>query len=512
MMTAEIINTIKSRAAKITEQSARLGRFVWGILSLSLADKRIAPGECLSVALSTRGISVVYASRFLSRLTIRGIRRYSFETETLPTPQNVASAVVLAINELKAAQAQVILVIPKTLIIVKTSEFPVTVKDNLSAVISYELDRLTPLAADRAFYDFQVIGEDKGRLKIILAALNTDILQPYLAALQEREVCISRVTVSSSAFGTIGHYMHRQGSTIFIVIEKGGYEVGLVRDGQWQMSETGNFLSGEDQSQALMIAKQINPLVEIIKKNKENPAIIISNHPSLQWCSKLRDVISSPVRFIREIDDGLKYLNKVNPKEVSSMALGGALECLWPGATGMNLLNKGIHKSSRTPAMLSIILLAIVAFLGLFWMLFPLQVAERKIASIDREIAARKNEVKKVEALMKDVENLEKELSTISTFKTSRPMVLILLKEITRILPNNTWLSRVRVAESFIEIEGYAASATELLPKLEASEYFEKVDFVSPTFRDTRMNADRFTIKMEMEGLAKGRTGHGKQK
>jgi Tfp pilus assembly protein PilN len=345
----------------------------------------------------------------------------------------------------------------------------------------------------------------------MLAAMNSDILQPYLTALKEREIRVGRVTVSTSAFGTLGHYVHRSGSTIFAVIHAGGYEGGLVRDGRLQISLAENFTSGDGQSRERMIAESINPLIDLIRKEEASLNVFVDHPPSEQWCSRLRDVVHAPVRFIREIDLGLRCSNKVNPKEVSSMALGGALECLWPGASGMNLLDKGFHKSSRTPLALSISILSILVAMGLFWMLSPLQIEEQRIEAVDREIATRKNEVKTVEALKKDVENVEKEILAIGTFKTSRPMVLILLKEITRSLPKNAWLSRVRIAESMIEIEGYAASATELLPKLEASAYFKKVDFASSTFRDTRMNADRFTIKMEMEGLPEERAGNGKQ-
>jgi hypothetical protein len=38
-----------------------------------------------------------------------------------------------------------------------------------------------------------------------------------------------------------------------------------------------------------------------------------------------------------------------------------------------------------------------------------------------------------------------------------------------------------------------------MLPKLEQSGLFKKVEFSSPTIRDTRQNADRFVIKMQME-------------
>jgi len=509
MTIAEVIIGMKSAVSKTAEQTARLGRCLWSILSFSLGDNRIAPGQCLSIALETGRISVVFVSRFLSHVKIKSVRYYPFEEGKIPTPENLASTVVLAINDLNIPRTGITLVIPKTWAIMKTVDFPLTVKDNLSAVVSYEMDRFTPLNADRAFYDFRIIGENRSHLKIMLAVMNSDILQPYITALEKREIHIRQVTVSTSAFSTLCHYVHRGGSAIFMVIHAGGYEGGLVRDGRLKISLAENFSSDDEQSRELMIAEAVNPLIDMIKEEEKSPPVIVAHPLSGRWYPRLRDVIHAPVQFIREMDLGL---NKVNLKEVPYMALGGALECLWPGASGMNLLDKGFHKSSRAPMALSISILSILIALGLFWMLSPLQIEEKKLEIIDREIAVRKDEVKKVEALKKDVANVEKEILTVSTFKTSRPMVLALLKELTRSLPKNAWLSRVRIAESIIEIEGYATSATELLPKLEASPYLKKVDFASPTFRDTRMNADRFTIKMEIEGLPEEKADHGKQK
>ena len=39
--------------------------------------------------------------------------------------------------------------------------------------------------------------------------------------------------------------------------------------------------------------------------------------------------------------------------------------------------------------------------------------------------------------------------------------------------------------------------------KIETSPYFTKVEFTSPTIRDVRMNADRFVIRMELDGIKK---------
>lgn len=382
MTTAEMIGITKSFVSDTAVKMSWWGRLLWNILTFSLADDRIAPRQCLSVTMETGGVSVSYRSRFLSRMKIKRTRRYPVEEGKYPTPESLASAVALAVNDLRAAGAQVTLVIPKAWTIVKTAEFPLTVKENLSDVVSYELDRLTPLSSERAFYDFRILEEDENRIRIMLAAMKTETLQPYLDALRERGITVRRV--------------------------------GLTMPGA----------------------------------------------PSLDLCGKESTV-----------------------------------------AGEMNLLDRGMHKSPKTPMALTIVLVSVLTALGLFWLVSPLRIAEKRVEIIDREIAVRRDEVKKIEALKKDLDGVEKEIAAIETFKTSRPVTLNLLKEMTRVLPANTWLSRIRFTESTVEIEGYAASATEILPKLEASGYFKKVEFASPTSRDVRLNADRFIIKMEIEGL-----------
>jgi general secretion pathway protein L len=136
-------------------------------------------------------------------------------------------------------------------------------------------------------------------------------------------------------------------------------------------------------------------------------------------------------------------------------------------------------------------------------MVAPLRVEKKRLEEIDHQINLRKEDVKKVEALKKDIETLNEEVSAIRDFKGKSPMALDLIRELTTILPKTTWLTRIRITDTAVNIEGYAESATGLLSKLEASKYFRKAEFASPTFRDARQNADRFIIKMETEGVKK---------
>jgi general secretion pathway protein L len=499
MTTSEVIKKTQFFIEDTVAKISTWGGPLWKTLSFSIADDRIAPKQCLSVQIEKGGISVAYGSRLFSQMKIQGIRRYLFEDGKYPTPEGLASAVAMAVNDLKAAKAQVLLIIPKAWAIMKTAELPLTVKDNLSDVISFELDRLTPLSSERAFYDFRIITEDEDRLQIMIAAMKSDVLQPYMEALKEKGITASRVVVSVSATGTLSHYVHGKRNTLFVEIQSNGYEGGLVHNGTLKTSFTGNFEQGNEQSTINSLIEEINSLIEMMREKGEVSEVFVNNQVPGKWKTLLQERIPVPVRFIGEMDLKLQLLDRGNVTEVPYTAIGGALESLWHNAKGMNLLDKGIHTPQKTPFAATIVLFSILAALCVFWLISPLQIEEKRIEAIDREIMARRDEVKKAEVLKKDLEGIEKEIHTINSFKSTRPMVLTLLKEMTGVLPKNTWLSRLRITDSTIEIEGYSASATEILPKLEASAYFKKAEFSSPTFRDTRLNADRFIIKMEIE-------------
>ncbi|MEN6317519.1 MAG: PilN domain-containing protein [Syntrophaceae bacterium] len=510
-----IAGAINKTKFLVTEGAAKISWWwptLLKILSFSIADEHIAPKQCLSVELTMGRVSVTHASRFLSRIKIHGLRRYQYEAGKYPTPENLTSAVTLAVRDLRAQKTHVVLVIPKAWAIVRTADFPVTVRDNISNVVAFELDRLTPLLSERAYYDFRIIKQEETSIQVMLAAVNADKLQPYVDALKEAGINTRQVIVSLSAVGTLCHYIHGKGRAVFVEISDRRYEGGFISDGEWKESFTGNFSGGDEEAKIKNLASEISALADTIKEESNAaPEVFVNCPPTGKWRSMLPNIINAPVRFFGEINTNLRFLKMEDAHEIPPAALGGILESLWPRASVMNLLDKGIHNPSKMPLAATVILLLVIAGLIMFWLVSPVQIGEKRIAAIDGEINARKEDVKKIEAIQKDMEGMQKELSTIRDFKTSRPVVLNLLKEMTKSLPKNTWLSRIRITETAIDIEGYAASATDIVPKLEASPYFKKVEFASPTFRDTRMSADRFVIKMELDSLQEGKSSNEKK-
>jgi len=504
MTVTVVINKLTTFASSALTALERIGRPLWKILTFCPADEVISPKKVLSVSIEKGGLSIAFGSRFLSRIKIKGLRRYLFEEDRYPQPEGLASSVALAINILKAAKTDVTLGIPKAWAIIKTVEFPSTVKENLPYVLSNELDRLTPFSSEDSLYDFRVLKDEAEKLTLLVMAAKADTIRPYLDALRERGLNVSRVTVNLSCMGTLCHYFDKETDALFIEIDENGYEGALFLDGSITDAFTDSFSTGDEKSRVDTILKEISPIMEAAKKQGSSPQVMLlikDKSPSLRELLKLH--INQPVRILNETD--IKLSLPEHQQEVSYAPLGGVLESLWPKAKGLNLIKKGHHETQKTPIALSAVLMLTIFFMGILYMVAPLRIEKKRLVEIDHQIMLRKEEVRNVETLKNEIESLNNEISIINDFKVNRPTTLDILSELTQILPQNTWLTRVRITEATVNIEGYSDSATGLLPKLEASKYFKKTGFASPTFRDRRQNADRFIIKMETEGIKRDR-------
>jgi len=469
---------------------------IWKLISYDFSEL-LLPRKCASISIEDSGFSLALLTKMFSRFKVSSLKRYSADAP-YPEPEYFASSVSLALSEWRAGNAEVVLSIPKSWAIVKTVEFPSTAKENIANVISYEMDRLTPFSEDEALFDFRIIDEVDGKIKVLLAAARYDQIQPYIDALMNKGILVSRITLNIFALQNLIDYIDRKQNNLFVEIDENKYEGAFFTDFRRINSFSGEFRTADDKDQIQQIADNIHQIINIDNKNAASPPIyILFKNKGPAFKEMFKSALNIPFKVLDEIDIGISFTGSKDI--ISYPAIGGALEALWQRSTGFNLLAKGQRIKERKPLALTIILLLVLAAMGILYAVAPLYIENKKIEEIDRQILARKDEVKKVEALKKEIEAINRDIDTINGFKRDRHMTMNILKEFTSIVPKSAWLTRLRVSDKTVEIEGYATSATDLLPKLEASAFFQKVEFASPTFRDARMNMDRFNIKMEVE-------------
>ncbi len=461
------------------------------LLTFSLADESISPKRLISVSIEKGQLSFAHGTGFLSRIRIKTVKRYSIEEGRYPHPDELVSFLRLFINETGASRSDITLSVPKKWAVIRTVELPVSVKENLSGAISYEMDRLTPFTSEDAFYDFKVLKENAERIKFLLMAVKAESVRPYINALNENGFGLKRMTVDLSAMGTLCRYMSDDFSEfILLKVDDCGYGCGLFIDGLMYEAYS-NELTGTDAERVRAISTDVISLVETAKRSGWSPRImtIISGDTGIK--EQLESATGMPLNMVSEAK--FDYQEKEGYP-----AVGGLVESLWKDAKAVNLLKKGLTEKQRPPYILTIILLFTLLVSLFIYIIAPLRVEGKRLGKISRQIAEMEEDVRKVEALKKEVERLSSEISTINNFKGPELLTLNILKELTSLLPQNAWLTGLRIKEDTLEIDGYAASATELLPALDASAYFNKVEFASPTVRDRVLNSDRFRIRMQI--------------
>lgn len=503
-MTATTV--LKELTGKLEAASARLARFgtpLGRLLAFSPADDLLYPFRSVNIAIEKAGFSMAYGVRVLGKPKIKGLARHSFPEEGMPLPESLATSASLTLGRHRAAKAAITLTIPKEWAVIGVSEFPSAVKENLANVVSYELDRITPFSAEEAYYDYAILTETDDRLKVLVMAARIETVRPYLDALAEKGVKVSRLSVDLSGMGALCRYVMREPDNLFLEFSDTSYKGAAYRDGHLLTSFTEDLLISDERQQIERIVSDVGSLAEALGKDRTQVPLMVLFRGSTPSLKEMLRVSLGPSAMVLGETDLKIDIPAAYGKELSYKALGSLVESLWPPARRYSLLSKGVHQVRKTPKALTIVLL--VAILGLLslYAVAPVWVEGKKLQDIDRQIALRKDDVRKVEALKKEIDAAKAEIGLIESFKEGRPLTLNLLRELTTVLPKTAWLTRARITETGAEIEGYASSATELLPKLESSKYFQKVEFASPTFRDVRMNSDRFIIKMEIEGVRK---------
>jgi Tfp pilus assembly protein PilN len=143
---------------------------------------------------------------------------------------------------------------------------------------------------------------------------------------------------------------------------------------------------------------------------------------------------------------------------------------------------------------------AITALLLLAALLVPGVRERNELARINDEIARLEPQVRGVERVVRDLERKRKLLGTITGIEASALRPLPVMRELTDLLPADTWLTTMSLDGKGVELTGQAAAASALIPLLENSARLERVEFSSPVTRGR--DKEQFRIRAAWEAGA----------
>jgi general secretion pathway protein L len=174
---------------------------------------------------------------------------------------------------------------------------------------------------------------------------------------------------------------------------------------------------------------------------------------------------------------------------------GQLLEVHADGWTDFQAPNRWTSARSRlTQAGLAACLVATVAtFAHAYWRYAG---ALHEMSKIVEELNA---DAKEVRIAMDERDRRLSQLKTIRAQKQDNVQLADVWEELTRILPDHSWISELQFDGAHVTIAGLSSASASLISPIESSRLFKGPVFVGPVVKATDAEGDRFTISMEIE-------------
>ena len=374
-------------------------------------------------------------------------------------------------------------------------KLPMAVKENLRASLGYEMENYVPLNADNVYFDYQLLGEDKneGTLELLLVVTRKENIQRVIEAAEDLGRRIDGVEIGATALTNAAFSLASQPDSdacALVFIGDSWAEMAFTRKGCLIYGT--EIESGDDPGQlANSIERHLERIVHSVGIEDSRPDLIV-------FGPGVTDGLMETLKSKRLNTNRLEGLPRALNSHGLILAYGLATRPYLKTPVTINLMPLELRrKPSKASQYVMIVLCALVVISLLGWWGSEVIQQRRKARRLDKQLARLEKQVKKVEMIRKQYQDLALQIKTLQQVIQSPVSPLDILRELTERIPEDAWLSEVSILDHKVIINGYADVATELIPILENSPLFHDVAFLSPVSK-TRDGKERFRIGLEI--------------
>ena len=403
------------------------------------------------------------------------------------------------------SKERIVLGIPRRDIILRYLDLPSEVADNLKQVVQYQVQSFEPTEEDRFYHDHALLrGNGAGkRLSVMLVmvrkAMLDDLLQHLLA------LGIRPVSVTAGSIGLSNIFLQNrkdlQGKTFILGnLVASALEIIALREGSMVFSR--EVPKDEETSWKDLVLRETAEATSKIRLGPEGTVekMALAGESSESAEVEIKSEIPDCELIQNCIGLNVPGENKPHIQEAAS-ALGLAYTGMVRNPSiKLNLLppERRLHQSrwAYVPtAILGLSIVALLCSLGLHRM------AQDRILirKLDQEIQALEGPVATVQSYRSQSEALEKKAKSVEELLNNRDMNLEVLRELTTILPPDTFLNSYTYQEGTIQLSGMSGSASDLIPQLERSPFLKDVVQKGNIYKDPQTGKERFSFEAKLE-------------
>jgi general secretion pathway protein L len=169
-----------------------------------------------------------------------------------------------------------------------------------------------------------------------------------------------------------------------------------------------------------------------------------------------------------------------------------------PDGHPVNLIPAG-RRSKRSVILrrLNVSLATLALVLLVTAIALPLLQKNRMIDSLQAEVQEATVAAQAGNQLRREVEKLVDGSSYLIKKKQTALTIMQMLDEMTRVIPDDTWVNRIDMNNDEIQLQGQSGAAAGLIALIEASPMFHNTRFRSPVTQVARTEQERFHLSAE---------------
>ncbi len=443
--------------------------------------------------------------------------------------------------------------------LVQFLNLPMAVEENLRETLGFEMDRYTPFASDDVYFDHHVVKRfpESGLVHVMLVTIKKDRVDYYLELFKKLKIRPRGIEVTTTALFNLMH-MHnappdkafdpaawiksnpaaktaflKYGSKIspaltravtapetqetapatqlhFGFLTNDTYELTVTDLNEIYFSKTfkisaadpegGHLKDLHDQGMRalvhLPVAEEADTGMRMYLSGKDLDHDFLSGAPE-EMRLQFPTLSSLPLKPSKKTEDNLSAL-----APTLAVPVGLALKGLRQVKLDMNFIPPQLRprKKRSKRKMLAVAAAVLVACsIGAYVAKSVVQMNLRH-QILTEQVRELKREVLNIEDLQHEAEGYDSFAEAIESMRSKQRSKLIILEEITELLPMDCWLTEFNLkgADKKVKLSGYADSASQLIPLLEESSLFENVKFTSPITTDKKTNKEKFRLEMQI--------------
>jgi general secretion pathway protein L len=191
--------------------------------------------------------------------------------------------------------------------------------------------------------------------------------------------------------------------------------------------------------------------------------------------------------------------------QIRNLAPAG-IDILDHGRTmGLNLLptEQRVRQANKT-ARFNLVLAGAAVILLALVMAQSLYLRSHQVAELEAAIAEVQSEARRVQRIKEQIGDSSEAATFLTVRRDESPLAIEVLADITRILPDDTYLDRLVIGQTNVQIQGKSQNAQQLIEKVNESELFDAASFRGSTRLDARSGLEIFEVNANISSEGGG--------